>query len=114
MARVGELIERVELRAALRAAMDISGEVNAYLYREEPWKTVKVDPDRAGRSLAVSIQAISGITTALAPFLPFTCLRLAEVLGISLDRWERQPVPAGTTLSWSGALFTKLEPDALS
>ncbi|WP_239395431.1 methionine--tRNA ligase [Frankia sp. CiP3] len=114
LARVGELIERVELRAALRAAMDISGEVNAYLYREEPWKTVKVDPDRAGHSLAVSIQAISGITTALAPFLPFTCLRLAEVLGISLDRWERQPVPAGTTLSWSGALFTKLEPDALS
>ncbi len=31
-----------------------------------------VDPDRAGRSLAVSIQAISGITTAFTPFLFFS------------------------------------------
>ncbi len=113
LARVGELIGRVELRAALRAAMEISAEVNAYLYREEPWKTVKTDPERAGRSLAVAIQAISGITTALAPFLPFTSARLADILGISLDTWERQPVPAGRALTWPGALFTKLDPDAL-
>jgi methionyl-tRNA synthetase len=113
LGKVAELIEKVELRAALRAAMEISAEVNAYLYREEPWKTVKTDPARAGRSLAVAVQAISGITTALAPFLPFSSARVAQVLGIPLERWGRQPVPAGRRLEWSGALFTKLEPDAL-
>nr|MDT0665682.1 class I tRNA ligase family protein [Micromonospora sp. DSM 115978] len=48
--RVAELIRKVELRAALRAATDISAEVNAYLYKQEPWKTVKVDRDAAARS----------------------------------------------------------------
>ncbi|WP_035739949.1 methionine--tRNA ligase [Parafrankia elaeagni] len=113
LVKVAELLGRVELRAALRAAMEISAEVNAYLYREEPWKTVKVDKDTAAHSLAVSIQAISGITTALAPFLPFSSARVAEVLGIDLDVWARQPVPAGRRLEWSGGLFTKLDADVL-
>ncbi|KPM51400.1 methionine--tRNA ligase [Frankia sp. CcI49] len=113
LVRVGELLERVELRAALRAAMEISAEVNAYLYREEPWKTVKVDKATAAHSLAVAVQAISGITTALAPFLPFSSARVAEVLGIDLGVWARQPVAAGRELVWSGGLFTKLDADAL-
>ena len=111
--RVADLLGRVELRAALRAAMEISSEVNGYLYREEPWKTVKVDRAAAARSLAVAVQAISGITIALAPFLPFSSARVAEVLGIDVGRWERQVVPAGRRLAWSGGLFTKLDADAL-
>jgi methionyl-tRNA synthetase len=113
LVRVGELIEKVELRAALRAAMEISGEVNQYLYREEPWKTIKVDRDAAARSLVTSVQAIAGIAVALAPYLPFSTERLAGVLGVDLGVWERPQVPAGRRLEWSGALFTKLDPKAL-
>jgi methionyl-tRNA synthetase len=110
---VAALVRKVELRAGLRAAMEISAAVNAYLYREEPWKTVKVDRAAAARSLYVAVQAISGITTALAPFLPFTSARLADVLGIDAGVWRHQPVPAGRRLEWPGALFTKLDADAL-
>lgn len=113
LAEVVELLRKVELRGALRAAMDISGAVNAYLYREEPWKTVKTDRAAAARSLFVAVQAISGITTALAPYLPFTSTRLADVLGIELEGWHRKPVPAGRRLPWSGPLFTKLDAHAL-
>jgi methionyl-tRNA synthetase len=113
LARVAELLEKVELRAALRAAMEISGEVNQYLYREEPWKTVKVDRDAAAASLATSVQAIAGIAVALAPFLPFSSERLAAVLGVDLTGWRRQEVAAGRRLEWTGALFTKLDPKAL-
>ncbi|WP_007519634.1 methionine--tRNA ligase [Pseudofrankia saprophytica] len=113
LVRVAELLDKVELRAALRAAMEISGEVNQYLYREEPWKTVKVDREAAAASLATSVQAIAGIAVALAPFLPFSSERLASVLGVDLSVWRRQTVPAGRRLEWSGALFTKLDPKAL-
>jgi methionyl-tRNA synthetase len=113
LVRVGELIEKVELRAALRAAMEISGEVNQYLYREEPWKTIKVDRDAAARSLVTAVQAIAGIAVALAPYLPFSTERLAGVLGVDLGVWARPQVPAGRRLDWSGALFTKLDPKAL-
>jgi methionyl-tRNA synthetase len=49
----------------------------------------------------------------LAPYLPFTSAHLADVLGIELDGWYRQPVPAGRKLPWSGPLFTKLDTHAL-
>ena len=111
--RVADLLGRVELRAALRAAMDASSEVNQYLYREEPWKTVKTDRAAAARSLATAVRAIAGINTALAPFLPFTAAKVAAALGTGLDEWGRPPVPAGHRITWSGALFTKLDADAL-
>jgi methionyl-tRNA synthetase len=113
LARVAALLDKVELRAALKAAMEISGEVNQYLYREEPWKTVKVDRDAAARSLATSVQAIAGIAVALAPFLPFSTVRLADVLGVDLGVWKREEVRAGRRLEWKGGLFVKLEPTAL-
>jgi methionyl-tRNA synthetase len=113
LAEVAELLRKVELRGALRAAMEISAAVNAYLYREEPWKTVKTDRAAAARSLFVAVQAISGITTALAPYLPFTSAHLADVLGIELEGWHRKPVPVGRKLPWSGPLFTKLDAHAL-
>src|SRR5690606_1232466 len=43
IASVGAHIEKVELRAGLRAAIDAASEVNAYLNSTEPWKVVKED-----------------------------------------------------------------------
>ncbi|HEY7824064.1 MAG TPA: methionine--tRNA ligase, partial [Acidimicrobiia bacterium] len=52
-------IERVELRAGLRRAMESAAEVNAYLNATEPWKMLKEDAVRSGTILWVAIQAIA-------------------------------------------------------
>jgi methionyl-tRNA synthetase len=108
-------IEAVELRAALRTAMDAASEVNAYLNSEEPWKKVKTEPERAATVLWVAIQAISGIRVGLSPYLPLASARIGEMLGIgpALTEWRRPEVPGGTRLGEVSPLFLKLEPDAL-
>lgn len=108
-------IEAVELRAGMRAAMDVASEVNAYLNSEEPWHALKEDPERAGTILWSAIQAISGIRVALTPYLPWTSTRLGEMLGIDphTTAWERPEVAGGASLGSIATLFTKLEPDAL-
>jgi methionyl-tRNA synthetase len=108
-------IEGVELKAALRAAMEAAARANAYLNSEEPWKLAASDPGRAGTILWTAIQAISGIRVALSPFLPWTTERLGVMLGIGeeLTRWERIEIPGGTMLGEVSTLFNKLEPDAL-
>ncbi|NIO13786.1 MAG: methionine--tRNA ligase, partial [Xanthomonadales bacterium] len=60
------------LRAALRVAMEAAAEVNAYLNRTEPWKTVADDRERTATTLFTALSAINGVKTALAPFLPFS------------------------------------------
>jgi methionyl-tRNA synthetase len=112
---VGSLIERVELRQALRRAMSAAQAVNAYLNDEEPWKTIKTDRDRAGTVLWTAIQAIAGLRVAFAPYLPFSTDTLGTMLGQDdpLVGWARPEVPEGSRLGEIAPLFTKLEPDAL-
>ena len=112
---VAKQIEKVELRAGLRAAMEAAGDVNAYLNAQEPWKTIKNDPKRAGTVLWAAIQAISGVRVALSPYLPFSTRLLGEMLGLDADvtSWRRPEVPGGTSLGNIQTLFIKLEPDVL-
>lgn len=115
LAEVGDLIERVELRQALRRAMNAAQTANVYLNTQEPWKTIKVDRDRAATVLYTAIQAIAGIRTALAPYLPFSTAALGSMLGLGHqpESWARPEVAAGAPLGDVAPLFTKLEPDAL-
>jgi methionyl-tRNA synthetase len=115
LAAVAGEIERVELRAGLRTAMEAATEVNTYLNAEEPWKVVREDPERAGTVLWTAIQVISAIRTALTPYLPFSSAVIGEMLGIGgeLKSWASVEVPGGTPLGEVHPVFTKLEDDAL-
>jgi methionyl-tRNA synthetase len=108
-------IEKVELRAGLRAAMEAAGEVNAYLNATEPWKAIKGDKTRGGTILWAAIQAISAIRVALTPYLPFSSEQIGQMLGIDgeVDGWGAPTIPGGTQLGEVQPVFTKLEIDAL-
>jgi methionyl-tRNA synthetase len=107
-------IEKVELRAALRTAMDAAQHVNAYLNANEPWKVLKTDRERGATVLWTALQAIAGLRVGFSPYLPFTTERLGEMLGIGpVTEWNRPVLPAGTPLGAVAPLFSKLEPDAL-
>jgi methionyl-tRNA synthetase len=108
-------IERTELRAGLRAAMDAASEVNAYLNATEPWKAIKQDRERGGTILWSAVQAIAGIRVALYPYLPHTTATIGEMLGIGpeLGSWSSPVVPGGTVLGTVAPVFLKLEDDAL-
>ena len=100
LTNTAEAIEKVELRAGLRAAMDAASEVNAYLNATEPWKLLKTDRDRAGTVLWSAIQAIAGIRVATHPYLPHSSAAIGDMLGIGpeVESWTaphdpRRPVP---------------------
>lgn len=114
IARVGEHIEKVELRSGLRAALDAATEVNAYLNATEPWKLVKTDPERGATVLWSAIQAISGIRVALSPYLPFSTTTIGEMLGVGeVTSWSPIEVAGGTALGEIAPVFIKLDSDIL-
>ena len=89
-----DCIERVELRAGLRSAMEAASRVNAYLNSNEPWKLASADPDRAAAVLVTALEAMAGVRTGLAPYLPFSTAALDDLFG-PVERWERPAVPHG-------------------
>ena len=105
-------IERVELRAGLRAAMGAAAKVNAYLNSTEPWKLASSAPERAASVLATALEAVAGVRTGLAPYLPFSTAALDDVFG-PVQRWERPAVPTGTAVPKPEPLFAKVDLDAV-
>jgi methionyl-tRNA synthetase len=108
LATTGELIEKVELRAALRSAMEGAGVVNAYLNATEPWKLVKTDPPRAATVLWTALQAIAALGVAFTPFLPFSSLVLQGILGVEEAGWRRPDLTGGKPLGEIAPLFAKI------
>ena len=106
--KASQQLEKVEIRAALRSAMDGAAAVNAYLNATEPWRVAKEDPDRATTILSTALEAINGVRVALSPYLPFSTTKLEEILG-PISSWQRSPVIAGTPIPKPTPLFAKIE-----
>ena len=105
--------DQVELRAALRTAMEAAQAANKYLNATEPWKILKDDHQRGLTILFVALSAINGIRVMFSPFLPFSSQELDNLLG-ETHGWNREILKPGTTLTKPKPLFRKVEPDESS
>ncbi len=111
--RVGALIEGCRFKEALKEVMSLAAEANRYLDGSAPWKAIKVDRERAGTSLYVTLRVINALKVLTAPFLPFSAQQLHEMLGFSGDvhkeRWAMLELPPGQALGTPAPLFEKLD-----
>jgi methionyl-tRNA synthetase len=80
---MGRAVERYELREALRILMEISSAGNALLQFNEPWKTVKDDPETVKVVLNLAVQYVAALSVAIRPFLPFSAVRLRNMLNLA-------------------------------
>ncbi|MBK9338041.1 MAG: methionine--tRNA ligase [Lewinellaceae bacterium] len=79
---MGREIERFNFRDALRILMEISSAGNALLQFNEPWKTIKDDPELVKVVLKLALQYVAVLSVALRPFLPFAAQRLRDQLNL--------------------------------
>ncbi len=78
---VGELLDQVKLRAALREAMRLAQSVNGYLDRAPWFRVIKEDKQSAATTVYTAMQAINYLKILFAPFLPFSSEKLHSILG---------------------------------
>lgn len=115
MALVGSNIENVRIRQAMVTGMSLAQATNRYLDRKEPWKSIKLTPEDAGRTLWVSLSVINCLKTIMTPFLPFTSEKLHALVGleksVESSAWEWDPfeIVPGTRVLSSSPLFQKLD-----
>ena len=106
-------IEAVQLRAALQTAMAVAQETNRYLDERAPWTAIKEDRPSAAETLFTAINVISGLSSLLQPFMPFTSPRAWSMAGntgdIQAAGWRRSEVAPGTPLPEPAPLFKKLD-----
>jgi methionyl-tRNA synthetase len=117
IAETGKQIAACNFRAGLEAAMGAAREANRYVEENAPWKLLKEDRQRCATVLYTAIAAISGINTALAPYLPFTSQTLHGYLGnegpIEAAGWTLRVPRGGQPLAEPQPLFKKLDPEII-
>ena len=73
---------------AVRDILAISDIANNYVQQQEPWKTMKSDPEQARDDLTFALNCIKIITVLLKPILPGYCASVEKILGVKSLSWD--------------------------
>ena len=115
---VDQFLTKFEFRNALSAMMNLARFGNQYLQIEEPWKTIKNDPEKAANSLFVAAQIAAGLAQICEPFLPFSSDKLLTMFNSEKLTWqevENQKVllKTGHKINEASLLFSKIEDETI-
>ena len=115
---IAKSIERYRFREALSELMNLARLGNKYLADEEPWKVIKVNPERVQTIMFVALQISAALSVLSEPFLPFTSDRLKKILGVAKGAddlsWNdiksaKRLLPSGHQIGKAELLFDKIE-----
>ena len=116
---ISSSIERYRFREALSELMNLARLGNKYLADEEPWKQIKIDPERVQTIMYVALQIAAGLSALSEPFLPFTSQKLKLMLNLLNDvNWESvlketELISANHKINKAELLFAKIEDDEI-
>ncbi len=115
---VETFLENYEFRNALTAMMNLARFGNQYLQIEEPWKTIKDNPEKAAGSLFIAAQIAVGLAQICEPFLPFSAEKLQKMFNVSQMNWsdirsEKILIKTGHQINPAELLFSKIEDETI-
>lgn len=105
---VGDLIERGELREALKSIFDVIRACNKYFDEQAPWMTVKTDKEKAATTLKVCLDLILNLSNLSSPFLPNITKKALGFVNCS-PSWEYTELTVGSTIHEPHILVERLD-----
>jgi methionyl-tRNA synthetase len=116
---ISSSVERYRFREALGELMNVARLGNKYLADEEPWKVIKVNPERVKTQLYVASQIAAALSVLAEPFLPFTAAKLSQILkNEGKLKWNdvaenSDLIPSGHQIGQNELLFAKIEDEEI-
>jgi methionyl-tRNA synthetase len=118
------LLEKFKIREAYLEIMNIARSSNKYFNDEAPWKSIKVSPELAAKTLFACSQLIYSLSILFAPAIPFAAAKLQSSLNFQpyvgnatnakqIDNfWDKAQFPnlkSGVELKIQGVLFPLID-----
>jgi methionyl-tRNA synthetase len=115
---IAGFLENYEFRNSLTALMNLARFGNQYLQNEEPWKTIKDNPEKAANSLFVGAQIAVALAQLCEPFMPFSSEKLLNMFNVQKSEWNDVEtksvlIETGHQINASSLLFSKIEDDVI-
>src|SRR6218665_526029 len=111
---IAGFLENYEFRNSLSALMNLARFGNQYLQAEEPWKTIKDNPEKAAHSLFVGAQIAVALAQLCEPFMPFSSEKLLTMFNVQKSDWNDVEtksvlIETGHKINEASLLFSKIE-----
>ena len=97
---IKELLEKIELKEALKKILELSSHGNKYFQDNKPWELIKKDKERCSTVLYLCINLCRTLSILLFPYLPDSCKKLWNQLNLGKK-------PEGNV--WDSASGLKIE-----
>ncbi len=120
-------LRKYDFRGGLRILMEISSQGNQILQFNEPWKTIKTEPDQVKVVINLMLQYVKVISVVIRPFLPFTSDKLTSLLNVEAIKESGEllalcnslaegelPLPSGHKINKPEHLFTRIDDDVIT
>lgn len=115
---IAGFLENYEFRNSLSALMNLARFGNQYLQTEEPWKTIKDNPEKAAHSLFVGAQIAGALAQLCEPFMPFSSEKLLNMFNVHKSDWndietKSVLIETGHQINEASLLFSKIEDEVI-
>jgi methionyl-tRNA synthetase len=110
--KVGQAIETLEFREAVRNIINLVEEANKYYDTNEPWKAKKEDISKFNDVIYTCSTIIANLSNLFEPIMPVACEKIRKYLNIENASWEYIEAEKGLKLENIEPLFTRIEKSA--
>jgi methionyl-tRNA synthetase len=115
--KISKSIEQFKFRDAISEFMNVARLGNKYLAETEPWKLIKTDEERVKTIMNIALQISTNIAILAEPFLPFTSIKLFQLLNLNPLKWvnskQTNNIVAEHKINKDELLFAKVEDDVI-
>lgn len=104
------LLTGAQIKKALERVFELVRALNRYFDQCQPWRTRHDDPDACDRAIATSLHGIVNLAQLLDPYLPFSCARIRQDLGIAeVAGWAYLDCPCGRIIADPAPLYPRFD-----
>ncbi len=88
VAQADDALQEARLKDALRNVLQIAIIGNEYFQKNQPWVLIKDDPEACRRVIYCCVNICKVLAVTMAPFLPGSSKKIADILGLAGLSWE--------------------------
>ena len=105
---MGDLIEKLEFREAIRTIIELIEDTNKYYDTEEPWKAKNEDINKFNDVIYTCSVVIANLSNLFEPIMPDATEKIRKYLQIDKPTWEYIEAKKGLKLENIEPLFERM------
>lgn len=107
--KVGNLIEKLEFREAIKTIMDLVELGNKFYDENKPWITKKEDINSFNNTIYTCAVVIANLSNLFEPVMPTACKKIREYMKIESPEWNFISIKPGLKLENIQPLFSRID-----